>query len=81
MTQWTAAHETPLSMGFLRKEYWSGSPFSAQGDFPNPGIEPVSPASLLHCKWIFNYRNHYDAIHKEKRRSEEKDGEFGFGQV
>ena len=23
---WTAAHQVPLSMGFSRKEYWSGVP-------------------------------------------------------
>ena len=36
-----------LSMGFLRKEYWSGLPFLSPGDLPNPEIEPssfVSPA-------------------------------------
>ena len=25
-TPWTAAHQAPLSMGFSRQEYWSGSP-------------------------------------------------------
>ena len=25
-TPWTAAHQTPLSMGFSRQEYWSGLP-------------------------------------------------------
>ena len=25
-TMWTAAHQAPLSMGFSRKEYWSGLP-------------------------------------------------------
>ena len=34
----------PLSMGFLRQEYWSGLPFLSPGDLPNPGIELVSPA-------------------------------------
>ena len=32
------------SMGFSRKEYWSGLPFPSPGDLPNPGIEPGSPA-------------------------------------
>ena len=31
-------------MGFPRQEYWSGLPFPAPGDLPDPGIEPVSPA-------------------------------------
>ena len=26
MTLWTAAYQAPLSMGFSRQEYWSGSP-------------------------------------------------------
>ena len=27
-------------MGLPRQEYWSGLPFSAPGDLPNPRIEP-----------------------------------------
>ena len=38
------AHQTPLSMGFPRQEYWSGLPFPPPGDIPEPGIEPMSPA-------------------------------------
>ena len=36
--------QSPLSMGFPRQEYWSGLPFPSQGDLPDPGIEPASPA-------------------------------------
>ena len=48
MTPWTAACQTPLSMVFSRKEYWSGLPFPSPdnrvtGDLPNPGFEPRSP--------------------------------------
>ena len=43
-TSWTAAHQTPLSMGFLRQEYWSGLSFPSPGGLPNPKIEPGSPA-------------------------------------
>ena len=43
-TPWAVAHQTPLSMGFPRQEYWSGLPFPYPGDLPNPGIEPMSPA-------------------------------------
>ena len=42
---WTVAHQPPLSMGFLRQEYWSGLPFPSPGDLPNPGIEPSFPES------------------------------------
>ena len=27
VTQWTAAHQAPLSLGFSRQEHWSGLPF------------------------------------------------------
>ena len=29
MTQWTVAHQAPLSMGFSRQEYWSGLSFGS----------------------------------------------------
>jgi len=31
-------------MGFPRQEYWSGLPFPSLGNFPDPGVEPGSPA-------------------------------------
>ena len=43
-TLWTAACQTPLSMGFPRQEYWSGLPFASPGDLLDPRIEPESPA-------------------------------------
>ena len=43
-TPWTVAYQAPLSMGFSRREYWSGLPFPSPGDLPDPGIEPGSPA-------------------------------------
>ena len=49
MTPWTVAHQAPLSMGFSRQEYWSGSPCPPPGDLPNPGTEP---RSLPHCRQI-----------------------------
>ena len=44
-TLWTLAHQAPLSMGFSRKEHWSMLPCSPSENLPDPGIEPVSPAS------------------------------------
>ena len=44
VTPWTVACQAPLSMAFLRQEYWSGLPFPPAGDFPSSGIEPWSPA-------------------------------------
>ena len=43
-TPWTVAHQASQSMEFSRQEYWSGLPFPSPGNFPNPGIEPGSPA-------------------------------------
>ena len=45
VTPWTVAHQTPLSVGFTRQEYWSGVPLPPPGDLPNPGLEPASPVS------------------------------------
>ena len=41
-TPWVIAHQTPLSMGFTRPEYWSGLPCPPPGDLPNAGIESLS---------------------------------------
>ena len=42
-TPWIITHQAPLSMGFLRWEYWSGLPFPCPGDLLNPETEPTSP--------------------------------------
>ena len=42
---WTVARQAPRSMEFSRQDYWSGLPCLPQGDLPDPGIEPVSPAA------------------------------------
>ena len=44
VTSWTVARQAPLSMGFPRRECWSGLLFLFPGDLPNPGIESKSPA-------------------------------------
>ena len=46
-TPWTVAHQPPLSMGFSRKEYWSGLPFPPPGNLLNPGTKPRSPTLLV----------------------------------
>ena len=40
--------QTPLSMGFSTKEYWSGLPYPLPRDFLIHGLN----LGLLHCKWI-----------------------------
>ena len=42
---WTVARQAPLSTEFSRQEYWSGLPFPAPGDLPDPGIKPAAPVS------------------------------------
>ena len=41
-TTGTVSHQAPLSMGFSRQEYWSGLPCLPPGDFPEPGVKPMS---------------------------------------
>ena len=48
-TPWTVACQAPLSMGFLRQEYWSGLPFPFLGDLSDPGIDPEFPALAGNC--------------------------------
>ena len=49
-TPWIAVHQTPLSMGFSRQEYWSGLPFPSllRGIFLIQGSNP----GLLHRRQI-----------------------------
>ena len=44
VTPQTVARQAPLPMGFSRQGYWSGLPFPAPGDLPDPGFKPRSPA-------------------------------------
>ena len=37
--------QAPLSLGFYRKEYWSGLLCPPPGDLPNPGIKPATLTS------------------------------------
>ena len=46
-TQWTIAHQAPLSMVFSRQENWSGLPCPPPGDLTDPGIKPAT-LCLLH---------------------------------
>ena len=42
VTLWTVAHQAPLPMGFSRQRLLEWLPCSSPGDFPNPGIKPMS---------------------------------------
>ena len=42
---WTPrTHQAPLSMGFLRQEYWNGLSCPSPGDLPDPGLKSTFPA-------------------------------------
>jgi hypothetical protein len=41
----SAAHPTPLSMGFPRQEYWNGLSFPNPEGLPDPGIKPKCPVT------------------------------------
>ena len=51
---WTVALQAPLSMGFSRHEYWSGSPLPSPGDLPDPGIEARPSTSSALARGSFN---------------------------
>ena len=40
-------HGLCLSVEFSRQESWSGLSFPPPGDFPDPGIEPISPTHIF----------------------------------
>ena len=82
-TPWTVAHQTTLSMGVLRQEYWSGLPFPSPGNLPDPGIEPRSltlqadslpsepPAKPIKVKWalkVEHWSNRFRAFMKQNTR-------------
>ena len=56
-TPWTIAHWALLFMGFSGLEYWSGLLFSSPGDFPDPGIEPESPAVIVFSLLIISQQH------------------------
>ena len=43
-TPGTVACQAPQSLGFFRKEYWSGLSFPPPADRPDPWVEPISPS-------------------------------------
>ena len=47
VTLCTIAHQSPLSLGFSRQEYWTGLPCPPPGDLPNPGSNPCLTCSCI----------------------------------
>ena len=62
VTPWTVAHQTSLSMGFSRRECWSGLPCPPPEHLPNPGIKPVSLMSLALADELFITSATWEAI-------------------
>ena len=52
VTLWTAACQSPLSMGFSTHEFSSGLPWTPR-ELSNPGIEPRSLISLALAAGLF----------------------------
>ena len=62
MTQWTVAHQAPLSMEFSRQQYWSGWLLPPSGDLPDPGIKPMAPMSLALACGFFTTSATWEAL-------------------
>ena len=60
-TLWTVAHQSSLSVGFSRWEYWSGLPYPPPGDLPDPEIEPESLPSPALAGRFFTIRATWEA--------------------
>ena len=52
VTPWTAAFQTPLSMGFSRQEYWSGVPL------PSPSI----PTNVVYFYIFLFTKSHFKTV-------------------
>ena len=71
VTPWTVDHQAPLSMGFLKQEYWRGLPFLSPGDLPDPGIELASPAlasKFFASELLGKPTSNYTSIGKKKKK-------------
>ena len=56
VTLWTVALQAPLCTEFFRQKCWSGLPFPLPGNLPDPGTEPMSPATLaLQANGFYTY--------------------------
>ena len=51
-----------MSLGFSRREYWSGLPCPPPGALPHPGIGPVSPMSPALTDGFFTNRTTWDRL-------------------
>ena len=59
----SVAYQAPLSMGFPRREYWSGLPSPPPGHLPDPGIEAKSLMSPALADGFFITSATWEAIY------------------
>ena len=64
-------------MGYSRQEHWSGLPCRLPGDFPDPGIEPLSLMSPALAGGFFTtsatWRSPMGKVRRYKRRNQVKE--------
>ena len=60
-SSWTTAHQSPLSVGFPRQEYWSELPSPSPGDLLNTGIKPASLTSPALAGEVFTTSTTWEA--------------------
>ena len=68
-TLWAVAHQAPLSMGFIRQEYWSRLPYPTPEDLPEPEIKPTSLASPALASRFFTTSTTWEAEKRERREN------------
>ena len=59
---WTVACQAPLFLEFSKQEYWSELPLPTPGNLPDPGIKPISLASLALVDRFFTTRATWEAL-------------------
>ena len=61
-TRWPVTHQAPLSMGFLRQDYWRQLPSPPSGDLPNLAIISMSLKSPLLAGGFFTTSTTWEAF-------------------
>ena len=61
-TLWTIAHQTLLSMGFSRQEYWSGFPFPSPGESSHPRDQTHISCVSCFGRWVLYHYSHLESL-------------------
>ena len=64
-TLWTIAHQVALSVGFSRKECWSGLPCPPSGDLPD---QEIKVTSLMSPAFFYHYLGRYFIIRYYRKK-------------